>query len=87
MPACSLGLAATKDGMPVYILLSPQLYEPARQFPMETTPARDWPDNDVRFRGRFAIRRPRSLAAGLLDKNWSADLVHANDWQSALVPA
>jgi starch synthase len=27
MPACSLALAATKDGMPVYVLLCPQLYD------------------------------------------------------------
>jgi starch synthase len=27
------------------------------------------------------------LATGTLDKNWAADLVHANDWQAALVPA
>ena len=27
------------------------------------------------------------LAAGSLDKNWAADLVHANDWQAALAPA
>ena len=27
------------------------------------------------------------LAMGILDKNWAADLVHANDWQAALVPA
>jgi len=27
MPACSLGLAATKDGLPVYVLLCPQLYD------------------------------------------------------------
>src|ERR1019366_7064010 len=27
MPACSLGLASTKDGLPVYILLCPQLYD------------------------------------------------------------
>src|SRR5260221_3964744 len=27
------------------------------------------------------------LAMGTLDKNWGADLVHANDWQAALVPA
>ena len=24
---------------------------------------------------------------GTLDKNWAADLVHANDWQAALAPA
>src|SRR5207244_3584629 len=28
-----------------------------------------------------------ALAAGTLDRNWAADLVHANDWQAALVPA
>jgi starch synthase len=84
MPACSLGLAATKDGMPVYILLSPQLYDrPGNPYGDEA--GRDWPDNDVRF-GRFASAAAQ-LAAGLLDKSWSADLVHANDWQSALVPA
>jgi starch synthase len=27
MPACSLGRAATKDGLPVYVLLCPQLYD------------------------------------------------------------
>ena len=45
----------------------------------------DWPDNDVRF-GRFASAAAE-LAAGTLDKNWAADLVHANDWQAALAPA
>jgi starch synthase len=39
----------------------------------------------VRF-GRFASAAAE-LAAGTLDKNWAADLVHANDWQAALVPA
>jgi starch synthase len=27
MPACSLGLGATKDGLPVYVVLCPQLYD------------------------------------------------------------
>src|SRR5690349_21926229 len=27
------------------------------------------------------------LAMGMLDRNWAADVVHANDWQAALVPA
>jgi len=39
----------------------------------------------VRF-GRFASALP-NWPAGTLDKNWAADLVHANDWQAALVPA
>jgi starch synthase len=84
MPACALGLTATKDGVPVYILLCPQLYDRPGN-PYGDAAGRDWPDNDIRF-GRFASAAAQ-LAAGLLDKNWSPDLVHANDWQSALVPA
>jgi starch synthase len=84
MPACTLGLAATKDGLPVYVLLCPQLYDRPGN-PYGDTSGRDWPDNDIRF-GRFASVAAE-LAAGSLDKNWAADLVHANDWQAALVPA
>jgi starch synthase len=84
MPACSLGLAATKDGLPVYVVLCPQLYDrPGNPYGDEN--GQDWPDNDIRF-GRLASVAAE-LAAGTLDKNWAADLVHANDWQAALVPA
>ena len=84
MPACSLGRASTRDGLPVYVLLCPQLYDrPGNPYGDES--GRDWPDNDIRF-GRFASAAAE-LAAGNLDKNWAADLVHANDWQAALVPA
>jgi starch synthase len=84
MPACTLGRAATRDGLPVYVLLCPQLYDrPGNPYGDET--GRDWSDNDIRF-GRFASAAAE-LAAGTLDRNWAADLVHANDWQSALAPA
>jgi starch synthase len=84
MPACSLGLTSTKDGLLVYVLLCPQLYDRPGN-PYGDDNGRDWPDNDIRF-GRFASAAAQ-LAAGTLDKNWAADLVHANDWQAALVPA
>ncbi|WP_454630576.1 glycogen synthase GlgA [Bradyrhizobium cenepequi] len=84
MPACTIGRAATRDGMPVYVVLCPQLYDrPGNPYGDET--GHDWPDNDIRF-GRFASAAAE-LAAGSLDKNWAADLVHANDWQAALAPA
>ena len=84
MPACSLGRASTRDGLPVYVLLCPQFYErPGNPYGDES--GRDWPDNDIRF-GRFASAAAE-LAMGTLDKNWAADLVHANDWQAALAPA
>src|SRR6476619_3835465 len=84
MPGCSLGRASTKDGLPVYVLLCPQLYDrPGNPYGDEA--GRDWPDNDIRF-GRFASAAAE-LAAGTLDRNWAADLLHANDWQAALAPA
>ncbi|WP_407152613.1 glycogen synthase GlgA [Bradyrhizobium sp. ORS 86] len=84
MPACTLGRASTKDGLPVYVLLCPQLYDrPGNPYGDES--GRDWPDNDIRF-ARFASAAAE-LAVGMLDKNWAADLVHANDWQAALTPA
>jgi starch synthase len=84
MPAASLGRASTRDGLPVYVLLCPQLYDrPGNPYGDEE--GRDWPDNDIRF-ARLASAAAE-LAMGSLDKNWAADLVHANDWQAALVPA
>src|ERR1700759_3910103 len=84
MPAARLGRASTRDGLPVYVLLCPQLYDrPGNPYGDEQ--GRDWPDNDIRF-ARLASAAAE-LAAGTLDKNWAADLVHANDWQAALVPA
>src|SRR6201994_489500 len=84
MPSCRLGRSATRDGLPVYVLLCPQLYDrPGNPYGDEN--GRDWPDNDIRF-GRLASAAAE-LAMGTLDKNGAADLVHANDWQAALVPA
>src|SRR6201994_3119733 len=84
MPAARLGRASTRDGLPVYVLLCPQLYDrPGNPYGDEE--GRDWSDNDIRF-ARFASAAAE-LAMGTLDKNWAADLVHANDWQAALVPA
>ena len=66
------------------MLLCPQLYDrPGNPYGDEQ--GQDWPDNDIRF-GRLASAAAE-LAMGTLDKNWAADLVHANDWQAALVPA
>jgi starch synthase len=84
MPAATLGRASTRDGLPVYVLLCPQLYDRPGS-PYGDEEGRDWPDNDIRF-ARFASAAAE-LAMGTLDRNWAADLVHANDWQAALVPA
>lgn len=84
MPPCRLGRTSTRDGLPVYVLLCPELYDrPGNPYGDEA--GRDWRDNDIRF-ARLAAAAAE-LAMGKLDKNWAADLVHANDWQAALVPA
>src|SRR4029079_8491330 len=84
MPACSLGRAATKDGLPVYVLLCSQLYDRPGN-PYGDDSGRACLDTDIRC-ARCASAAAE-LAAGTLDKNWAADLIHANDWQAALTPA
>ncbi|HEY8580471.1 MAG TPA: glycogen synthase GlgA, partial [Beijerinckiaceae bacterium] len=84
MPSCWLAQARTPDGLDVYILINPELYE------REGTPygdgrGADWIDNDVRF-GRLCSAAA-DIVTGDADPSWNADLVHANDWPSALTPA
>src|SRR5258707_481086 len=74
MPACSLGRASTRDGLPIYILLCPQLYDrPGNPYGDEQ--GRDWPDNDVRC-GLEGLLRQRSDASELtgilngIDESW-----------------
>ena len=82
IPPCDLGLVETGDGLRVYVLLSPELYE------RDGTPYGDgngdFRDNDLRF-ARLSLAAAE-LAAGV-DPAWSADLLHLNDWQTALAPA
>ncbi|MDO9414246.1 MAG: glycogen synthase GlgA [Pseudolabrys sp.] len=84
MPACDIARTTTADGLPVYVVICPELYE-RDGGPYTDTLNRDWADNDVRF-GRFALAAA-ALASGAVDRNWSADVVHANDWPTALIPA
>src|SRR6202011_3829481 len=72
MPTSARALATPRDGMPIYLLLCPQLYDRPGN-PYGDAAGRDWPDNDVRF-GRFASAAA-PLAAGHLLWNWAANLV------------
>ena len=84
MPACTLCRTKTADGLPVYVVVCPELYDRPGG-PYADPDGGDWRDNDIRF-ARFASAAAL-LAGGMLDPDWRADVVHANDWQSALVPA
>jgi starch synthase len=72
------------DGLPVYVVICPELFEREGN-PYCDAFGTDWPDNDVRFARLAACAI--SLATGAVDQNWAADIIHANDWPSALVPA
>jgi starch synthase len=84
LPACRIGRCRTPDGLTVYVALCPELYDRAGS-PYTDDNGVDWADNDIRF-ARLAAAAV-DLAAGVADPTWMADLVHANDWESALAPA
>lgn len=84
LPQCDLGQFETADGLTVYALLCANLYE------REGTPycepgGADWHDNDIRF-GRLASAAA-DIACDGADPEWRPDLIHVNDWTSALAPA
>jgi starch synthase len=84
LPACSIGRIWAKDGLCIYVVLCPELYERDGS-PYVDVYGNDWADNDIRF-ARLAASAVE-LGAGEVDAGWAADIFHANDWPSALVPA
>ena len=80
---CLLGEACTPDGVPLYLLLEPTLYQ--REGDAYLSPnGQDWPDNDLRF-ARFALAAAQ-IAKGCANLSWKPDLVHVNDWPGGLAP-
>jgi starch synthase len=84
LPACDIGRLETTDGLTVYAVLCPELYD-REGTPYGDVKHADWSDNDVRF-ARFGLAAAE-LAAGSCDPDWAADLIHVNDWPSGLAPA
>jgi starch synthase len=83
LPAFELSLGHTADGLGYYVVRCRELYE-RDGTPYADQGGADWSDNNVRF-ATFSYAAAQ-LARGLVDKDWQADLVHANDWQCALIP-
>ena len=83
LPAWSLGLAKSSDGLKIYFVICDALYD------REGTPygesGVDFDDNDVRF-ARLSLAAAE-IAEGIADPDWKPHLVHANDWPTALTPA
>jgi starch synthase len=84
IPACDLGRTQTRDGLKIYILLCPELYD-REGSPYGDECGVDWVDNDLRF-ARLGLAAA-DLAQGLGDPDWRPDLLHLNDWQGSLAAA
>jgi starch synthase len=84
IPACDVGFLHTADGLPVYVLICPALYE-RDGTPYVGRDGRDWADNHIRF-ARLSLAAAE-FARGSADPIWRPDLLHLNDWPTALAPA
>ena len=77
-------LAAEADGLPLLLLDCPELFDRPGN-PYLDAHGHDWADNGIRFGllSRVAAR----LGQPGSPLGWQPDVVHLNDWQSALAPA
>ncbi|KTC42507.1 glycogen synthase [Pseudomonas sp. ABAC61] len=84
LPACKIGRMDMPDGLVIYVLICPELYE-REGTPYGANNGRDWPDNHIRF-ARLGLAAA-DIAANLAQIHWCPDLVHAHDWPAGLTPA
>ena len=81
LPPWSLGRFATPDGLGIYVVLCDELYDRPGT-PYGPSAGSDFPDNARRF--AQLSRAVAELAAGEADPDWTPDVVHLNDWHTAL---
>ncbi len=84
VPGCRIGAAQLPNGLPVYLVGAPALYDRPGT-PYSTPDGKDWPDNHLRW-ARLSLAAAQ-IARGQGKLGWSPDLVHANDWPGGLAPA
>ena len=71
------------SGVPLYLLDCPELYI-RNGGPYQTGEGEDWPDNALRF---GVLSRVAALLGGAASPlGWRPDVVHCNDWPTALAP-
>ncbi|GGJ86273.1 glycogen synthase GlgA [Pseudomonas matsuisoli] len=84
LPPAKIGRIDLEDGLIVYVLVCPELYERSGT-PYGDENGNDWADNHIRF-ARLGLAAA-DLAAGAAGILWNPELVHANDWPAGLAPA
>ena len=89
IPPCRLGEVRTADGLIVYLVLAPGLYE-RRGSPYCRPDGAEWPDNDLRF-ARLSLAAAQLMQGlggqGRGGLRWQPELLHVNDWPGGLAPA
>lgn len=84
LPAGELGRIVSVDGLTIYVILCPDLYD-REGSPYGDATGTDWIDNDLRF-AKLGLSAAQ-IASGIADLGWMPDLLHLNDWPSALASA
>lgn len=84
LPEAHIGRMKWRTGLVIYVVLCPELYdrEGGAYGDLSGT---DWADNPIRF-ARLSMAAAE-VAAGNCNLPWQPDVVHANDWPTALTPA
>lgn len=82
IPSCRIGRFRTADGLVVYVVIAPDLYE-REGSPYCRPDGTDWPNNDLRF-ARLSLAAAQ-IACGAI--GWQPDVLHLNDWPGGLAPA
>ena len=82
-PACALLESKLANGIDVLAIDCPELYN-RDGGPYQDAGGNDWPDNPQRF---GLLARVAALLGGAQSPlDWRPDVIHCNDWQSALAP-
>ncbi len=84
-PAQLLHTTLPGTPLPLLILDCPALFDRPGSSPYQTPEGSDWWDNALRF-GALA-RVAQHLCTTPLLPHWPVEVLHCNDWQSALAPA
>ncbi len=82
LPAAQIVRATLPGGLPAFLVDCPALYDRPGG-PYQDERGRDWEDNAKRF--ALLARAVAHVATSPLD--WRAQIVHCNDWHTALAPA
>lgn len=84
LPACKIGQMQINNGPVIYVIVCPELYEREGN-PYADLSGKDWSDNHIRF-ARLGLAAA-DIALGRERLGWCPELIHTNDWPSALAPA